>query len=282
MADALCRAVLVLLALAAGIGSAAAETTAARAPLDLKRALGADSGLAAEDVGVDDPVYKRPMRYRGYPLAALLRRAYPDIDKTAAAGAELVLRAADGYAPSMDLAKALKGRGIVAFRDLARPEGDPWDSFLQGKERITPAPYYLVWPGVDPKDATYKWPYQLVEIEIQSFEQRFSAAVPRSAGGGDDRARRGFLVFKENCMGCHSVNLVGGDLAPELNVPKNVTEYWRPNDIRPLVRDASTFRARTKMPPFPQLGSAEIDDLLHYLAAMKNQKICDARKPCPN
>jgi mono/diheme cytochrome c family protein len=89
-------------------------------------------------------------------------------------------------------------------------------------------------------------------------------------------------VFKENCIGCHSINLVGGDLAPELNVPKNVTEYWRADDIRALVRDASSFRARSKMPPFPQLGAGDIDDLLHYFAAMKSQKVCDAGRPCPN
>src|SRR3546814_9072959 len=35
--------------------------------------------------------------------------------------------------------------------------------------------------SVSPTDATYKWPYQLVEIEIQSFEKRFGAAVPKSA-----------------------------------------------------------------------------------------------------
>lgn len=275
------RIVLALLLCLAGVAPARAETPGG-APLDLRRALGPDAGIAATDVEVNDQVYKRKMRYRGYPLAEVLRRNFKDVDKTAAAGAELVLRAADGYAPSMDLAKALSGAGLIAFRDLARPEGEPWEAFLQGKERITPAPYYLVWPGVDPEDAAYKWPYQLVEIEIQSFQQRFGAAVPKVKAGDGERARRGFVVFKENCIGCHSVNLVGGDLAPELNVPKNVTEYWRAADIRALVRDASTYRARSKMPPFPQLADADLDALLSYLEAMKRQKICDARRPCPN
>ena len=111
---------------------------ASAAPLDLERVLRAKPGMATEDVTVDDPVYKRTMRYRGYPLATLLRRHYKDIDRIAAEGAELVLRAADGYAPSMDLAKALHGRGVIAFRDLNRTEADPWETFLQGKEHITP------------------------------------------------------------------------------------------------------------------------------------------------
>src|SRR5690606_1712145 len=132
-----------------------------------------------------------------------------------------------------------------------------WEPFRQGKEAITPAPYYLVWPGVDPSDPSYKWPYQLVSIELQPFETRYGAAVPKGAAGGDDRARRGFLLFKEDCMGCHSVNLVGGHLAPELNVPKNVTEYWRKDDIRALVRNAASFRARSKMPAFPLLAEAD-------------------------
>lgn len=275
------RAALALLLLIAGAAPALAETKAEGAPLDLERVLRAKPSLPTEDVTVDDPVYKRTMRYRGYPLAPLLRRHYKDVDRLAAQGAELVFRAADGYAPSMDLAKALHGRGIIAFRDLNRTETDPWETFLQGKEHITPAPYYVVWPGVRPDDAAYKRPYQLVEIEIQSFEQRFGAAVPKAAGASGERARHGFVVFRDNCMGCHSVNLVGGDLAPELNVPKSVTEYWRPHDIRALIRDASSYRARSKMPPFPQLTGAELDDLLHYFTVMTHQKICDARKPCP-
>jgi hypothetical protein len=171
MAQMLRRLPLILLALGLGLGAARAEAPAGHGPIELRKALAAGSGLATEDVAVDDQVYKTQMRYRGYSLSALLRRAYPDIDKTAAAGAELVFRASDGYSPSMDLAKALKGHGVIAFRDLSLPEADPWQPFMQGKQRITPAPFYLVWPGVDPDDATYKWPYQLVEIEVESFEQ---------------------------------------------------------------------------------------------------------------
>ena len=264
-----------LLMCLAGTEPASTQTPSGKV-IELRRALGANVDIPTRDVEVDDQVYKRTMRYRGYPLADVMRQNFKDVDKTAATGAELVLRAADGYAPSMDLAKALNGDGVIAFRDLARPENDPWEPFLQGKERITPAPFYLVWPGVDPDDATYKWPYQLVEIEIQSFPQRFGAAVPKATAGGGDRARRDFAAAQMS-----AVNLVGGDLAPELNVPKNVTEYWRPADIKALVRDASSYRARSKMPPFAHLSDADLDALLHYLEAMKRQKICDARRPCP-
>ena len=106
--------------------------------------------------------------------------------------------------------------------------------------------------------------------------------MPTSASQGDDRARRGFLLVKENCLGCHSVNLVGGDLAPELNVPKNVTEYWRKDDIRALVRNAASFRARSKMPAFPHLADADLDAILYYLETMKAQKLCDEKRACPD
>ena len=274
------RATLALLLLATATLAAHAETAVDRPAVDLTKLLNTKPGLVAEDITINDPVYKKTMNYRGYRLDAVLRRAYKDIDKIAAEGAELVLRAADGYAPSMDLKKALDGKGIVAFRDLAQPATDPWESFLHGKERITPAPYYLVWPGVRPDDPAYKWPYQLVEIEIQSFAKRFGEAVPKPAAGAD--ARDGFALFREHCISCHSINLVGGNLAPELNVPKNVTEYWRADDIKALIRDASTYRARAKMPPFTFLSGAQMDDLLAYLTAMKAQKICDAQRPCPN
>ena len=153
----------------------------------------------------------------------------------------------------------------------------------------TASSFTIAWtaPGDDGGTGTanaYDIRYSTSAITSSSWDDATQATdepTPKAAGASGERARRGFIVFRDNCVGCHSVNLVGGDLAPELNVPKSVTEYWRPDDIRALIRDASTYRARSKMPPFPQLTGVELDDLLHYFTVMTHQKICDARKPCP-
>jgi mono/diheme cytochrome c family protein len=225
-----------------------------------------------------DPVYKKPKRYAGYRLADLLRKAWPDADRWAAEGAELVFHCVDGYAPSMELARALAGDGIVAVRDLDRPAGDPWEPFAQGKQTITPAPFYLVWRGVDGADAHYKWPYQLVSLSVETFDARYARAAPPDGAG--DAARRGFRVFVQNCASCHSVNLVGGDLGPELNVPRNVTEYWSAEHLAAFIKAPETYRARSKMPGFGHLADAERAAIIAYLAAMRGRKICPDGTAC--
>ena len=82
-------------------------------------------------------------------------------------------------------------------------------------------------------------------------------------------------------MRCHSINLVGGDLAPELNVPRNIGEYWRPHHLRAFILDAGAYLARSKLPSFKGvLGEAELNALLAYLRTMAAHKICDPDNPC--
>jgi hypothetical protein len=159
---------------------------------------GLTAGAAEVTVTVEDPVYKRSKRYAGYRLSDLLRRAWPDVDRWAAEGAELVLTCADGYVPSMDLARALGHEGVVATRDLDRPAADPWEPFDKGKEMATPAPYYLVWHGVSASDPHFVWPYNLTEISVESFGHRYGKAAPPAAASAG--AKKGFRLFVQNCV----------------------------------------------------------------------------------
>lgn len=236
------------------------------------------SGAAVVTAEVADPVYKKPKRYEGHDLAGLVRKAWPDADRWATQGAELVFHCADGFAPSIDLARALAGAGVVATRDLDQPAGQAWEPFPHGKETITPAPYYLVWRGVDPADGSYKWPYQLVAISIETFDRRYGNAAP--GDGASDDARRGFRLFVQNCAACHSINLVGGDLGPELNVPRNVTEYWPSEHLANFIKAPETYRLRSKMPDFLHLAEAERSSIIAYLIAMRGHKICPAGSAC--
>ena len=194
-------------------------------PVDIAALTGGT--VAAITVAIEDPIYKRSKRYAGHRLADLVRKAWPEADRWAAEGAVLVFRCIDGYAPSMDLARALSGDGVVATRDLDRPAGDPWEPFAHGKETITPAPFDLVWRGIDPADANYRWPYRLVSLSVETFDRRYGNAAPGDEAS--EEARRGFRLFVEHCASCHSVNLVGGELAPELNVPRKSRSTGRPS-----------------------------------------------------
>ncbi len=235
------------------------------------------AGAAEVTVTVDDPVYKKTKHYAGYRLADLLRRAYPDVDGWAAAGAELVLTSTDGYTPSMDLARALRHQGVVATRDLDRPAADPWEPFPKGRKMATPAPYYLVWAGVRASEPGFAWPYKLARFSVQSFEFRYGQATPPA--GAPAQAQRGFRLFVQNCVSCHSVNQVGGDIGPELNVPRNVTEYWSPTHLAAFVAAPESYRLRSRMPNFSHLPQADRSAILAYLAAMRGRKLCGGQ-PC--
>ncbi len=226
-----------------------------------------------------DPTYRRRKTYRGYRLRDVLRRIPrwksharnlqrqnlsrgDTLDRYA-----LIFRCRDGYAPTMHLASALRAEGLVAVSDLDAPANKKWVPFHHGKQEVTPAPFYLVWEHVEPDDHNYRWPYQLEAVEIVHLRKEYDLATPI------DETREGdFRVFRTHCMQCHSVNLVGGRVGPELNTPKNVLEYWSEPNFRAFVRDPRSFRARSSMPAQASLSEADLDAIVRYLRAMRSQK----------
>ena len=181
-------------------------------------------------------------------------------------GDEIAFRCADGYTPTMPFAKLGSQKGLVAFREKGATGG--WEKVRQGKALLSPAPYYLVW---DTHEEVYPWPYQLVGIEVVSFKEKFDRIFP----AGEDRASsvyRGFEHFRVSCLRCHSLNLQGGDVGPELNFPKNVTEYWEEKNLVQFIKNPGDFRARSKMPPFPQFKDQDIQDLMTYLRWIRERK----------
>ena len=256
----------------------AAATAADWPSLDLSALAAAGNLPEPVEVTVDDPVYHAQKRYEGYPLADVLAQI-PELESLRAEGAVAIFEAADGYKAVMSLDNALTPGGMIATRDLDAPPGSNWHEFKQGKETITPAPYYLVWPTQSHDDWTFVWPYQLIRITIEPFASAFGAAAP--PGTVATAIRKGFDLFRTYCLRCHSVNLVGGELAPELNVPRNITEYWSPDHLRAFITNPATYRARSKMPGFKDvLSEANLDALLAYLHVMAEHKICGTDTPC--
>jgi mono/diheme cytochrome c family protein len=223
--------------------------------------------LHAEIIDIQDPVYKKHKHYSGYWLSDVLDLAGISPDSIN----ELVFKALDGYEAHLIMADKIKNnaKGFIAIKDLDAQEG--WEKILQGKQWISPGPYYLVWKDA-PTEAKLPWPYQMVEIIVHNVAEPQEKPLPESDSQSDSVAR-GVTVFKQNCVSCHSLNLEGGELGPELNVPRNIFEYRDRDTVREFNKDPNSFRAKSKMPTFKEkLSKESIENVMDYLAWMGQHK----------
>jgi len=222
---------------------------------------------AVQQVSLDDPSYQQRKTYRGMDFHQLLAKTgFPQLH----ADDTLVLTASDGYAPTLSVQLLQQQRALLVFAEAGQADFS-FTPLQQGKGMLSPAPFYLVWPDAGNTAAQYPWPYQLVKIELIRFADRYNQVIPAATASA--QAQQGFALFKQNCLKCHSINLQGGVLGPELNAPKNVTEYWQLHDLKAFIRNPASYRYQSKMPAFSHLSDSDIDAVLVYLTQMKQQKI---------
>lgn len=224
--------------------------------------------VPVQHIKLFDPVYNSEKSFDGVSLLQLLKAAGY---KQGQSADEVVLTASDGYAPSMPLEFLLDDQAVLVFAETGKKDFD-FAPVAQGKAMVSPAPFYLIWKQGKAVEKTRPWPYQLVKLELVSFQQRYPKLYPTNAAQSS-AAYQGFLLFKQSCISCHSINLQGGELGPELNAPKNVTEYWTDDHLKAFIPNASGYRYKSKMPTFPQFSSQDIDHLVAYLKHMKGYKI---------
>lgn len=219
-------------------------------------------------VTVQDPVYQATKTFEGFPLEPLLRRA----GWRPGQGDALVFHCADGYAPAMPLARLGEGRALLAVREVGAP--GLWRPFPREHAGLLPGPIYVVW---QPKGAgaalpeSLPWPFQVVALEVVSFEERYPRLYPTGAEPGG-LVMAGFDAYRDSCMACHTLNGQGGAIGPELNVPLSVTEYWHAPYLKQFMRDPGSVRAGAKMPALPQLTEAQATAIVAYLTHMKAHK----------
>lgn len=229
------------------------------------------SKLKVVTVTVEDPVYKKEKTYDGFYLNEILKLAGMDpsnVNKETSE--EIVFTAVDGYSPNTSLANIQKYTGVLVFKEQGKKDFE-FTKIAQGKTMITMAPYYLIWKEGKKNVEGVPWPYQLVKIELVDFKQKYQKLFPKEVKV-DSEVMKGFLIFKNQCLRCHSINLEGGDLGPELNAPMNITEYWSKDVLKKFIHNAASFRYRSKMPPFTFLKDEEINQIVKYLEHMKGQK----------
>jgi mono/diheme cytochrome c family protein len=240
---------------------------------ELRRAIPADTASVAHDPAYDG----RAKRYAGFPLERLLALA----GVRPAAGEVLYFVASDGYRATMaEPASDPRVRGIVAFADL--DAGGGWEPVKHGASSISPGPFYLVWESRTAGDSAAlarPWPYQLARIEVVDPRRKFDRIYPTGVAD-DDPVARGFRAFAieshggDQCVACHALNRQGGSVGPELNVPRNITEYRDEATLAAFIRNSRSFRAGSAMPVYQgRLSDGEIAEILAYLRWMRGHKV---------
>lgn len=257
------------------------DTTKVATPLLADQAISADSmslsleALKAKGllkildtmVVADDPVFHGPKTYYGLSFKQVLER-FTAVKKNDINATQIVFECEDGYNPSMALAKVLAKNSFLALADASAPKGAEWVEIKKGTQVKKIAPFYVVYNDVPAEDHTFKWPYNLVRIRLVPVSEELKILFPKD----DELAVKGYDLFRINCMTCHALNGLGGKMGSELNAPKSITEYWNVADIKPFVKNPSSYRHEVKMPAQSQLNDREIDEIVYYLQYMAKHK----------
>ncbi len=222
-------------------------------------------------VVVDDPYYLRTKSFWALPAACVLAQGFPP-PSSAARDGNLFLRAADGYVRPARADVLGTPDAWVAYADAAlvdTPGAPPrWEPI--DRRKLDPGPFYVIWSGAEQNDPhRFPWPYQLVAIDLAPFDTEYPHLVP--APDASPAVVRGFGLFRDQCVSCHSMNGEGGTVGPDLNVPQSIVEYRPAEQIRAFIRDPRSFRL-TSMPANRHLGNGDLDDLLAYFRAMAERK----------
>jgi len=216
----------------------------------------------------DDPVYHSIKRYNAIPFPELLE-TYTSIKNLETSEYQIVFECEDGYKPMMPLQKFISVKSFLAVSDLDAPKGQLWLPIIKDGHEMKAAPFYLIYQEVSTKDVDFKWPYNLIKIHLVPNSENIALLFPKD----DAKAEIGFQLFSKNCVTCHSINKIGGNMGPELNYPKSVTEYWDKTQLKAFIKNPASFRNGVKMPTPTNLTTKEIDEIVNYLEYMTNHKL---------
>jgi cytochrome c2 len=235
--------------------------------IDLLALKAANLLTKTQQIKVDeDPVYHQTKSYNCVPLKALLE-AHSSLKQLKPEDYKVVFECEDGYKPEMNLVQLLNAKAYLAISDIDAPAGRDFSQILKDGHEMKAAPFYVVYEGIDPKDGTFKWPYNLVKIHFAPANENIAALMPKNTPD----AMLGYEIFKNKCQTCHALNGIGGLMGPELNYPKNITEYWKEADLKAFIQNPAAYRNGVKMPKL-EISPKDADDLVKYLSYMAGRK----------
>ncbi|WP_268846329.1 c-type cytochrome [Flavobacterium aestivum] len=230
--------------------------------LKTKNKLGSDTLVTV----TNDPVYHKTKRYQAVNALTLITSEI-DLSKVDTKDTKIVFECIDGYKPEMPLALFLASKPYLAYKDLDT-KGTDWEPISKNGNKMDAAPFYLVYTDAPADDDHYKWPYNLIKIHLEPIDKSKADLYPKEIS-----KVTGYNLFQNQCITCHAINGIGGEMGPELNYPKSVTEYWIENELVDYIVNPASFRNKVKMPTLgiTKQQSQEIVEYLKYMAKNKKQ-----------
>jgi len=215
---------------------------------------------------VNDPVYHKTKKYSAFNALTLIANEI-DLSIINSKSTKIVFECIDGYKPEMPLELFLASKPYLAFKDVDA-KGADWEPISKNGNKMDAAPFYLVYTNAPADDDHYKWPYNLIKIHLEPIDKSKTALYPK-----DQSKVAGYTLFQNQCISCHAINGIGGEMGPELNYPKSVTEYWVETELVDYIVNPASFRNKVKMPTLgiTKQQSQEIVGYLKYMA--KNKKL---------
>lgn len=217
--------------------------------------------------------YPTSMTYKAIPLAGLLAGAKIPSDSV------IETVASDGFVAQLplDLVRNTDAAKAVAYLAIEDPQ-QPWPVLPDNK--VNPGPYRLVWLGRRVADIrSEQWPYQVIRLEAKEAPaKRWPGLAVAASVPATDPIRAGQGLFVAQCLTCHRLNGAGSaDIGPDLNLPMNPTEYFKPEALHRYIRNPAALRhwPAQRMPAFDKtaLSDPEIDNIIAYLRYMAPRKM---------
>ena len=232
--------------------------------LQKKNRLGKDTIV----IIANDPVYHKLKKYNAVSASLLIKNEI-DLTKIDPKNTKIVFECIDGYKPEMPLELFLNSNPYLAYRDIDAPKGSNWEAIIKDGNEMNAEPFYIVYTSVSEKDTQYKWPYNLVRINLEPLNKSTIELYPLK----NKKLESGYTLFKNQCLSCHAINGIGGTMGPELNYPKSVAEYWKEKELVDYIVNPASFRNKVKMPTLgiTKQQSQKIVDYLKYMSENKKK-----------
>lgn len=132
-------------------------------------------------------------------------------------------------------------------------------------------PFYPVFIAPDaPNDEFWTAPFSVDRVTFKKSLTDRSKALPDGLAE-EHPVSKGSQMFKQRCATCHAINGIGGEVGPELNYPKSVTEYWTEAGLKQMMKDPTELRDNSRMPSL-HLKDKQVENILAYLRWMAANK----------